>query len=111
MRYSTSYHRRSVAAHTVTRRCRRCEQHYQTAPEDPDGLCLRCGHNKDFERRVAEWFLQNPFAHFEVYTIFDARRVRVILNDGRDWIEYEEEHPVYLEAVRRQKTLAGKIAV
>ncbi len=111
MRYSANYHRRSVPAQTVTRRCRRCKQYYQTAREDPDNLCLRCGHNKDFEQRVADWFLKNPFARFEVYAIFDEHRVRVILNDGRDWLEFEKEHPVYIEAIRRQETLAGKIAV
>jgi hypothetical protein len=52
---------------------------------------------------VAAWFLKNPFARFEVYSIFDEDRVRVILNGGRDWVEFEKEHPVYIEAIRRRK--------
>jgi hypothetical protein len=111
MRYPAKYHRRSVAAHTVTRRCRRCQQCYRTAVADPENLCVYCCHNTDFEERVADWFLKNPFAHFEVYSIFDEHRVRVMLSGGRDWIEFEKEHPVYIEAIRRQKMLAGAIAV
>ena len=56
-------------------------------------------------------FLKNPFARFEVYSIFDEDRVRVILNGGRDWVEFEKEHPVYIEAVRRQKMLGRVVAV
>jgi len=107
MRYSANNRRRSVAAHTVTRRCRRCQQSYRTAVADPEDLCPHCCHNKDFQQRVADWFLKNPFAHFEVYSIFEEQRVRVILNGGRDWVEFEKEHPVYIEAIRRQKMLPG----
>jgi hypothetical protein len=102
MLYSPIYHERSVEAHTVTRRCRRCQQGYRTAAADPNDLCPECSHNEDFEQRVTAWFLKNPFAPFEVYSIFEAHRVRVILNGGRDWVEFEEEHPVYIEAIRRQ---------
>jgi hypothetical protein len=35
----------------------------------------------------------------------------VILNGGRDWIEFEKEHPVYIEAIRRQKMLGCVVAV
>ena len=111
MRYSQRYQCTSAQAHAVTRRCRRCEQQYETLDQDPDNLCLRCLHDRDFERRVAEWFLKNPFARFEVYSIFDEHRVRVILNGGRDWVEFEKEHPVYIEAIRRQKTLGRVVAV
>jgi len=111
MRYSANNHRRSDAAYTVARRCRRCQQGYRTAVADPDDLCPRCCHYEDFEQRVADWFLKNPFACFEVYSIFDEQRVRVILNGGRDWMEFEEPHPVYIEAIRRQKMLSGAIAV
>ena len=61
MRYSPNHHGRSVAAHTVTRRCRRCRRCYRTAVADPDDLCAHCCHNKDFDQRVANWFLKNPF--------------------------------------------------
>jgi hypothetical protein len=111
MRYSANHHRRSEAAYTVTRRCRRCRQGYRTAVADPDDLCPHCCHNEDFAQRVADWFLKNPFACFEVYSIFDEHRVRVILNGGRDWMEFEKPHPVYIEAIRRQETLSGAIAV
>jgi len=110
MRYSANNRRRSVAAHTVTRRCRRCQQSYRTAVADPEDLCPHCCHNKDFQQRVADWFLKNPFAHFEVYSIFEEQRVRVILNGGRDWVEFEKEHPVYIEAIRRQKMPASVVA-
>jgi hypothetical protein len=60
---------------------------------------------------VGDWFLKNPFAPFEVYSIFDEHRVRLILNGGRDWMEFEKPHPVYIEAVRRQKMGLGAIAV
>jgi hypothetical protein len=59
---------------------------------------------------VADWFLKNPFAPFEVYSIFDEHGVRVILNGDRDWVEFENEHPVYIEAIRRQKMLAGTVS-
>ena len=111
MRYIANHGRRSDAAYTVARRCRRCQQGYRTAVADPDDLCLHCCHNEDFEQRVADWFLKNPFACFEVYSIFDEHRVRVILNGGRDWMEFEKPHPVYVEAIRRQSLLAGAIAV
>jgi len=111
MRYSANNHRRSDAAHTVTRRCRRCQQGYSTAVADPDDLCPHCCNNEDFEQRVADWFLKNPFARFEVYTIFDEDRLRVILNGGRDWMEFEKPHAVYIEGIRRQKMLSGAIAV
>ena len=111
MRYSAKNYRRSDAAYTVTRRCRRCQQGYRTVVADPDDLCPHCCHNEDFEQRVGDWFLKNPFACFEVYSIFDEHRVRVILNGGRDWMEFEKPHPVYVEAVRRQSLLAGAIAV
>jgi len=110
MRYSANNHRRSVAAHTVTRRCRRCQQYHRTAVADPGDLCPHCCQNKDFERRVADWFLKNPFAPFEVYSIFDDHGVRVILNGGRDWVEFENEHRVHIEAIRRQKMLAGTVS-
>jgi hypothetical protein len=35
----------------------------------------------------------------------------VILNGRRDWMEFEKERPVYIKAIRRQKILAGAIAV
>jgi hypothetical protein len=61
----------------------------------------------EFEQRVAEWFLRNPLAKFEVYTtICDDRTARVFLKDGRDWVEYQDPHPVYLEAVRRRRRSA-----
>jgi hypothetical protein len=60
---------------------------------------------------VTNWFLKNPFARFELYSIFDEDRVRVILNGGRDWMEFEKPHAVYIEAIRRQKMLSGAIAV
>jgi hypothetical protein len=67
----------------VTRRCRRCEQQYETSDQDPDNLCLRCLHDGELEQRVAEWFLRNPLAKFEVYTtICDDRTAQVFLNDG-----------------------------
>lgn len=108
MRYAANYHRRSVAAHTVIRRCRRCEEHYPTADGDPDNLCPRCCHDKDFEQRVAAWFVTNPFAAFEIYSIFDDERVRVMLNGGRDWVEFPRPHPVYMEALRRNEVLTNK---
>jgi hypothetical protein len=111
MSYSQRYQHASAKAYVVTRRCRRCEQQYETSDQDPDSLCLRCLHDRDFERRIAEWFLKNPFARFEVYSIFDERRVRVILNGGRDWVEFEKEHAVYIEAIRRQKILGRVVAV
>jgi hypothetical protein len=107
MGYSMSYHERSEAAHRVTRRCRRCRQNYPASDQDPNDLCLRCAHNKDFEQRVAEWFLRNPFASFEVFALFDERRVRVILNSGKDWVEFDEQHPVFTEAIRRQQSQAA----
>ena len=104
MRYSQRYHHASAKAYVVTRRCRRCEQQYETSDQDPDNLCLRCLHDGEFEQRVAEWFLRNPFAQFEVYTtICDVRTARVFLKGGHDWVEYEDPHPVYLEAVRRRR--------
>jgi hypothetical protein len=33
------------------------------------------------------------------------------LNGGRDWMEFEKPHPVYVEAIRRQSLLAGAIVV
>jgi hypothetical protein len=60
---------------------------------------------------LADWFLKNPFARVEVYSIFDEHRVRVILNGGRDWMEFEKPHPVYIEAIRRQNMLSAAIAV
>ena len=111
MRYFANYGRRSDAAYTVARRCRRCRQGYRTAVADPDDLCPHCCHNEGFAQRVEDWFLKNPFAPFEVYSIFDQHRVRVILNGGRDWMEFEKPHPVYIEAIRRQKVLSGAIAV
>ncbi len=107
MRYTRRYQR----VHAMTRRCRRCEQHYETSDQDSDNLCLRCLHDREFEQRVAGWFLKNPFARFEVYSIFDEDRVRVILNGGRDWVEFEKEHPVYIEAIRQQKMLGRVVAV
>jgi len=80
MRYWQRYQSAWRKGHAVTRRCRRCEQHYETLDQDSDNLCLRCLHDRDFEQRVAEWFLKNAFARFEVYSIFDEDRVRVILN-------------------------------
>jgi len=56
-------------------------------------------------------FLRNALARFEVYSIFDEDRVRVILNGGRDWVDFEKGHPVYIEALRRQKVLRGVVAV
>jgi hypothetical protein len=56
-------------------------------------------------------FLKNPFARFEVYSIFDEDRVRVILNGGRDWVDFEKEHPVYIEAIQRQKMLGHVVAL
>jgi hypothetical protein len=79
--------------------------------QDSANLCLRCLHDRDFEQRVAEWFLKSPLARFEVYSIFDEDRVRVILNGGRDWVEFEKEHPVYSEAIRRQKILGRVVAL
>ena len=111
MRYSQRYQCTSAKAHAVTRRCRRCEQQYETLDEDPDNLCLCCLHDRDFEQRVAGWFLRTPFARFELYSMFDEHRVRVILNGGRDWVEFEKEHPVYIEAIRRQKMLGCVVAV
>jgi len=111
MRYSQRYHHASAKAYVVTRRCRRCEQQYETSDQDPDNLCLRCLHDGEFEQRVAEWFLKSPFARFELYSIFDEGRVRVILNGGRDWVEFEKEHPVYIEATRRKKILGRRVAV
>ena len=111
MRNCQRYQCASAKAHAVTRRCRRCEQQYETLDQDPDNLCLRCLHDRDFEQRVAEWFLKNPFARFEVYSIFDEHRVRVILIGGRDWVDFEKEHPVYIEAIRRQKMLGRVVAV
>ena len=111
MRYSAKNYRRSDAAYTVRRRCRRCQQGYRTAVADPDDLCPHCCHNEDFEQRVGDWFLKNPFAPFDVYSIFDEHRVRVILNDGQDWMEFAKPHPAYIEAIRRQEMLPGAIAV
>jgi hypothetical protein len=111
MGYSQRYQRARAKAHAVTRRCRRCQQHYETLEQDSDNLCLRCLHDQDFEHRVADWFLKNPFARFQLYSIFDEDRVRVILNGGRDWVEFEREHPVYIEAIRRQKILGRMVAV
>jgi hypothetical protein len=111
MRYSQRYQHASAKAYVVTRRCRRCEQQYETSDQDPDNLCLRCLRDGEFEQRVAEWFLRNPFARFEVYSIFDEDGVRVILNGGRDWVDFEKQHPVYIEAIRRQKMLGGVVAV
>jgi len=111
MRYSQRYQRASAKAHAVIRLCRRCQQHYRTLEQDSDNLCLRCLQDGGFEQRVAEWFLKNPFARFEVYSIFDEDRVRVILNGGRDWVEFQKEHPVYIEAIRRQKMLGRVVAV
>jgi len=106
MGHSMSYHQRSEAAHSTTRRCRRCGQNYSASDQDPNDLCLHCAQNKDFERRVAEWFIRNPFAPFEVSTLFQERRVRVILNGGKDWVEFDEENPAYVEALRRQQPRA-----
>lgn len=109
MRDSLRHSRSSAAAREVTRRCRRCEEHYPTCEQDPDSLCLRCLQNKEFERQVAEWFIKNPFAPFEVYTtICDDRMARVLLKERHDWVEYEDPHPVYLEAVRRQARRGGQ---
>jgi len=95
MGYSQQYQRARAKAHAVTRRCRRWEQYYETSDQDTENLCLRCLHDREFEQRVAEWFLKSPFARFELYSIFDEGRVRVILNGGRDWVEFEKEHPVH----------------
>jgi hypothetical protein len=95
----------------VTCRCRRCGQYFETPDQDSENLCLHCLHDREFEQRVAEWFLKTPFARFEVYSIFDEVRVRVILDGGRDWVEFEKEHPVYIEAIRRQKMLGRVVAV
>jgi len=111
MRYWRRYQRASAKAHAVARRCRRCEQHYETCLQDSENLCLRCLHDRDFELRVAEWFLKNPLARFEVYSIFDEGRVRVILNGGQDWVDFEKERPVYIEAIRRQKMPGRVVAV
>jgi hypothetical protein len=111
MRYSANSQRRCVSAHTVTRRCRRCQQSYRTAVAEPEDLCPNCWHNKDFERRVADWFLKNPFARFEVYSIFDEQRVRAILNGGQDWVEFEKGHPVYIEAIRREKMRSAAVTM
>ena len=111
MRYSQRYQRARAKVHAVTRRCRRCGQHCETSDQDCENLCPHCLHDRDFEQRVAEWFLKNPFARFEVYSIFDEDRVRVILNGGRDWVDFEKDHPVYIEAIRRQKMLGRVVAV
>ena len=111
MGYSQQYQRARAKAHAVTRRCRRCDQYYETSDQNTENLCLRCLHDREFEQRVAEWFLKSPFARFELYSIFDEGRVRVILNGGRDWVEFEKEHPVYIEAIRRQKILGRMVAV
>ena len=104
MRYSQRYQHASARAYVVTRRCQRCEEHYETSDQDCENLCLRCLHDQDFEERVAAWFLRNPCARFEVYaTICDDRTTRVFLKGGHDWVEYEDPHPVYLEAVRRRR--------
>jgi hypothetical protein len=111
MGHSQRYQRARAKAHAVMRSCRRCRHHYETSEQDSDNLCPRCLHDGDFEQRVAQWFLKNPFARFEVYTIFDEHRVRVILNGGRDWVDFEKEHPVYIEAIRRQKMLGRVVAL
>jgi hypothetical protein len=111
MRYSQRYQPACAKAHAVTRRCRRCEEHYETSDQDCENLCLCCLHDRDFEQRVAEWFLKNPFSRFEVYSILDENRVRVILNGGLDWVDFEKEHPVYIEAIRRRKMLGRMVAV
>ncbi len=111
MRYSRRYQHASPTAHTVTRRCRRCEQHYEASDQDSENLCVRCLHDGEFEQCVAERFLRDPFARFELYSIFDEDRVRVILNGGRDWVDFEKEHPVYVEAIRRQKMPGRVVAV
>ena len=109
MHHWRRHSRSSPAVREVTRRCRRCEQPYRTSDQDPDSLCLDCLHNENFEKEVAAWFLKNPFAPFEVYTtICDERMVRVLLKERHDWVEYEDPHPVYLEAVRRQTHPVGK---
>ena len=109
MRHWRKYSQSSVAVHEITRRCRRCERSYLTSDQDPNNLCLDCLHNKNFEKQVAEWFLKNPFAPFEVYTsVCDDRMARVFLKERQDWVEYEDPHPVYLEAVRRHARLAGE---
>ena len=110
MGYSQQYQRGRAKAHAVTRRCRRCEQYYETSDQDTENLCLRCLPDREFEQRVAEWFLKSPFARFELYSIFDEGRVRVILNGGRDWVEFEKEHPVYIEATGgRRSSGAGSL--
>ena len=111
MRYWQRYQSAWRKAHAVTRLCRRCGQRYETLDQDCENLCLRCLHDREFEQRVAEWFLKSPFALFELYSIFDEVRVRVILNGGGDWVEFEKEHPVYIEAIRRQKILGRVVAV
>lgn len=93
MRHSPNYHERSEAAHRVARRCRRCGHNYSASDQDPNDLCLCCAHDKDFERRVAEWFIRNPFAAFEVFTHFDERRVRVILTTGRTGLNSTSSTP------------------
>ena len=109
MRHSRRCGPPSAAAHEITRRCRRCEQYYETVDQDPDNLCLHCLRNKGFEKQIADWFLKNPFVPFEVYTtVCDERMARVLLRERRDWVEYENPDPVYLEAVRRQARLSGK---
>ena len=66
-------------------------------------LCPTRLHDGEFEQRVAEWFLRNPLAKVEVYTtICDDQTAPVLLKDGGDWVEYQDPHPVYVEAVRRQ---------
>jgi hypothetical protein len=111
MHYSQRHQHASPKAYVVTRRCRRCEQHYETSDQDCENLCPHCLHDRDFEQRVAEWFLKTPFARFEVYSIFEEDRVRVILNGGRDWVEFDKEAPVYIEAIRRQKILGRVVTV
>ena len=49
MGYSQQYQRGRAKAHAVTRRCRRCEQYYETSDQDTENLCLRCLHDREFE--------------------------------------------------------------
>jgi len=50
--------------------------------------------------------LRNPLAKVEVYTtICDDQTAPVFLKDGGDWVEYQDPHPVYLEAVRRRPAI------
>ena len=43
MRYSQRYQHAPAKAYVVTRRCRRCEQHYETSDQDPDTYaCAAC---------------------------------------------------------------------